>query len=181
MRLTEQQYELTGAYVRQELTGKALTDFEAELDRNTFLQQEVIFQKSILSSLKVDRVVQAIHQAKTANIPDDKQENPQLKIVRNNIRQARIHSTNRRLRIRWWVSSLAAAACLVLVSLLGLRAYLGSQLDGDMAAIAATVEREGIPLSENIKEVSARTDVIRKKLEDAEQAFKQEIGKHQLE
>lgn len=173
MELNTQQNELAGAYVKQELTNKVLSDFETELAHNAALQEEVIFQKSIVSALKLDRVEQAMHQAKIDNMVDDKKENPQFKVIQNNMQQARIDNANRRRIRRRWASGLATAASIVLISIFGLKMYLNNQLDSDMAEVATTVELRGISLTENTKEVSARPDVIRVKLKQAEQAFKE--------
>lgn len=175
MQLTKQQQELTGAYVKKELTGKALTDFETDLARNSALQEEVIFQKSIFSALKLNRMEQAVQQVKADNMTDDKKQHPKYKVIQSNMRQARIENTNRQRRIRYWASGLVAAACIALVGIFGLRMYLNNQLDSDIAEQAAMMERVRIPVTKGeIKEVSARRAVIEEKLEQAEQAFKED-------
>lgn len=134
MELNIQQEELAGAYVKQELTNKVLSDFETELAHNAALQEEVIFQKSILSALKLDRVEQAMHQAKIDNMVDDKKENPQFKVIQNNMQQARISNINRQKRIRrWWMSGLAVAACMLGVVFFGGHLMSGYQLNNEIA------------------------------------------------
>jgi len=95
--------------------------------------------------------------------------------------QARIDNINRQRRIRnWVVSGLAAAACVVLVSIVGLKAYLNGQLDGDIAELVVTVDSERIPLTEGIKDVSTRHDVVERKLNRAKEAFKKRDWKTTL-
>jgi len=46
MKLTLIEHELVAAYIKGELKGEALANFEATLAENTALQEEVLFQKS---------------------------------------------------------------------------------------------------------------------------------------
>jgi len=174
MKVTYTQYDLVVAYVKDELSGKALIDFKIALADSEALRQEVVFQQSILSAVRLNVAADTLTQAIHKNLLEDKTRHPQFEVIHKNMQQARIENINQERRIRrWWVSGLVAAACVVLVSVAGLSMYLSGQLDGDMLVAAAMVERGRVPVTEGeIKEVSARRTVIKKKLEQAEQAFK---------
>jgi len=172
MKITDEQYELVAAYIKDELKGEVLTDFEATLVKNEALLEEVAFQKSILSALRLNVTADTLQQATVDNLLEDKTLHPQIEVIQNNIQQARIDNINRQRRIRRWLMGLAIAACVVLVSTVGLKKYLNGQLDRDMANVAATVERERAPLTKGVKDVSARRSIIEHKLNRAEAAFK---------
>lgn len=172
MKLTHTQLDLAIAYVKGNLSDKALTDFKAALAANEILREEVAFHRSLLSAVRLNVAAKTFEQATLNNISQDKTLHPEFDAIQNNIEQARIDNTNRKRRIRkHWIVSLAATACMVLVSIAGLKMYLNNQLDADINKIAATVERTRAPLTENIKEVSARRTVIMEELDKAEQAF----------
>jgi len=175
MELTHVQLDLVAAYIRGTLSGEALTDFETALAANETLQEEVEFQRSLLSAVRLNVAAKTLEQATFSNILKDKTLHPQFEATQNNIQQARIDNINRQRRIRkHWMTGLAAAACMVLVSIVGLKMYLNSQLDSDMEKIAAIAEYGRISLPEDIENVSARRAVIAAQLDIAEQAFEDE-------
>jgi len=176
MELTHVQLDLATAYVKGTISGEALADFESALTANETLQEEVIFQRSLLSAVRLNVAAKTLEQASFSNILKDKTLHPKFEATQNNIQQARIDNINRQKRIqKHWIIGLAVAASMILVSIVGLKMYLNNQLDGDMDSIAAKVKRERIPLTQTkIKDVSARRTVIVAELEKAEQAFKDE-------
>jgi len=119
MKITDEQYELVAAYIKDELKGEVLTDFEATLVKNEALLEEVAFQKSILSALRLNVTADTLQQATVDNLLEDKTLHPQIEVIQNNIQQARIDNINRQRRIRRWLMGLAIAACVVLVSTVG--------------------------------------------------------------
>jgi len=112
MKLTDTQHDMVAAYVKGELSDKALTDFEATLSNDAALREETLFQKSILSALHLDVAAKAMKQAKIDNLLEDKTQHPKFEVIRNNMQQARMDNANKQKRIRrWWVG--VAAACLI--------------------------------------------------------------------
>ena len=171
MELTHLQLDLAAAYVKGKLSGEALTNFETALAANETLQEEVAFQRSLLSAVRLNVAAKTLEQATFSNILEDKTLHPEFGATQNNIQQARIDNINRQRRIRrHWVAGLAVAACVLLVSVVGLQTYLNGQLNSDMEQIAATVKYERVALTENIKDVSARRAVIMEELGNAERA-----------
>ena len=114
MKLTDIQLDLAAAYVREELSGKALTDFEAAIAANEVLREEVSFQRGILGALRLNVAVAVAEQAMRENILADGTLHPDFEHTQRVAQQARIANINRQRRIRnWAVSSLAVAACVL--------------------------------------------------------------------
>jgi len=175
MKLTHKQLDLVTAYVKSEISGKALTDFETVLAANEILREEVAFQRSLLSAVRLNVAANMLQQVTLDNPLEGKTLHPQFEVVQNNLQQARIDNINRQRRIRkHWIRGLAVAASMILVSFFGLKMYLNNQLNSDMEQLAATVKYERISLTENIKDVSARRTVIAEQLGSAERAFEEE-------
>lgn len=173
MKLTHAQYDLAVAYVKGELSGKVLRNFETTLPDSEALREEVAFQRTILSAVRLNVAADTLRQATHKNLLEDKTQHPQFEVIQNNIQKARTYNINRQRQIRrWWVSGLVAAACMVLVGTVGINMYLNNQLEGDIVKIINTIDIEDRSLKiDGIKSVSARTDVIIYKLKEAENAF----------
>lgn len=172
MKLTDTQYDLVAAYIKGELKGEVLKNFEETLAENEALQEEVLFQKSILSSLGLDMVESNLKQARIDNVLDNKTEHPHFEAIQNNIRKARIANADQQGQSRRWLAGLVAAACVLLVSTVGWRTYLDRQLTNDMNEVAHSINLEIISLNmDGIKLVSGRPDFIKYKLGEAQTAF----------
>jgi len=112
MKQTHSHYDLAVAYVKGELSGKALSDFEIMLADDEALREEVLLQRTILSAARLNITADTLRQATHENLLEDKTLHPQIEIIQKNMKQARIDNINRQRRIRrWLVSSLAVAAC----------------------------------------------------------------------
>lgn len=172
MKLTHIQLDSVAAYVKGELSGEALTDFKIALAMNETLREEVAFQRSLLSAVRLNVAVKTLEQSTLNNLLKDKTLHPEFSVIQKNIQQARTDNSKRQRRIRkHWMLGLTTAACVFLIGIVGLNTYLNSQLDSDMEEIVAMVEYRGVSLKENIKEVSARRTVIVEELNRAEQMF----------
>jgi len=120
--LTNIQKEQVAAYIKGELNHPMLADFEAALDKNEQLQDEVMFQRKLLSALNLAMTKATVKQAKIENLLKDKTLHPQSEAIDRAIQQA--HSINNRQReIRYWLVTGLAAACVLLISIFGLRQY----------------------------------------------------------
>jgi len=108
MELTDIQRELTAAYIKGELNDTALTDFKADLDKNEQLQDEVMFQKKLLSALNLGAAKTTVKQAKTDNLLEDKTRHPQSEAINRTIRQASTINNRQRQIRHWLVTGLAA-------------------------------------------------------------------------
>lgn len=126
MELTDIQRELTATYIKGELSDTALADFEVALDKNEQLQDEVMFQRKLLSALNLGAAKATVKQAKTDNLLEDKTRHPQSEAIDKTIRQASTIN-NRQRQIRHWLVTGLAAACLFLISVFGLHQYTVSQ------------------------------------------------------
>ncbi len=176
MKLTDTQHDLVAAYIKGELNREALNDFEDALSKDEALQEELMFQKSMLSALGLDTVETAMKEARIENLLENKTQHPQFEIIQNNMRQARVENIDKQRQVRRWL----AAVCVLLVSVFGFQKYLSNQLDSDLAEIAATIEHEQVALIAEFKSVSGRPTVIAYKLTEAEQAFKEKNWKKVL-
>jgi len=116
------QQELAAAYIKGELSSTALADFETALDKNKQLQNEVLFQKKLLSALKLDAVEVTVKQAKADNLLEDKTRHPEVEHIYGTMQQARIEN-NRQKRIKHWLIGGLAAACVFLIGIFGLHQY----------------------------------------------------------
>lgn len=134
--LTNIQKEQTAAYIKGELNNSVLADFEAALNNNEYLQDEVIFQRKILSALNLAMTKATVKQAKTENLLDNKTRHPQSEAIDSTIQQARAMN-NRQREIRHWLVIKLAAACILLISIFGLRQYT---MNGQYAKIEHTIE-----------------------------------------
>jgi len=172
MKLTLVQHELVATYIKGELNEESLANFEATLAGNTALQEEVLFQKSILSSLRLDIPENAMKRARMDNLLEDKTQHPQFEFIQNKMQQARIFNANRQRQIRRWLLGGLVAACVLLFSVVGLQVYLDGQLDSDIGEIANSIDLEAMSLTiDGLKPVSGRPDFIKYKLEEAQTAF----------
>ncbi len=168
--LTDKEYDLARAYIKKELIGVALSDFESKLKNNEALQEEVIFQKSILSALRLDMVEEAMSKAKIDNVLEHKTEHPQYEFVRNNMQQARMENARSQRRIRRWVVTGLAAACILLVGIFGLRMNSNPILNNEIANLQV-VFAPPEPEFEYVKGVDIPTEV-QDKLDDAKNQYK---------
>lgn len=173
MKLTDIQYNMAAAYVKGELDGKTLADFEATLKDNEALREEVIFQKSIGSALRLDMVEEATKQAKIDNLLEDKTEHPQFEVIRNNVRQARVDNVRQQKRIRRWLAGLAAA-CLIGVGSCGDDVITGIQTNTMIKSWYANLN----PFSDDEYELVNETD---QSMEELLQVAEEEYAKGELE
>mgnify|MGYP000226588708 CR=1 FL=1 len=169
MKLTDIQYDMVAAYVKEELDGKRLADFEVTLKENKVLREEVMFQKSIGSALRLDMVEDAVKQAKIDNLLEDKTEHPKFEFVRNTTQQARTDIVNRQRQIRRWLVRGLVAACVVLVIGPAYNWYIDNQLKREINKEFAIIDID--PL-EN-RPVGARTHVIEDYLEKIDIALQE--------
>jgi len=114
MKSSNIQYEKVVAYVKAELTGEALQQFEAELANNELLQKEVEFQKSIVNAFQQKRIKAMLDQAKIDNQLENGIEDSEIKMIRDNLQKAKKENQYRRTRVRRLLIAAAAAACLLL-------------------------------------------------------------------
>ncbi|GAB4033431.1 tetratricopeptide repeat protein [Spirosoma jeollabukense] len=110
MRLTEEQYELIEAYLKNELSPTDRTSFEVDIRADEALQMEVDRQRDIRMGLQALGIQRALQRAKTqyeASLPTATSATPKLTVVRS------VSSW------RYW----AAAASVVVVLGIGYYAY----------------------------------------------------------
>lgn len=163
MKLTDIQYDLVAAYVKEELNGKVLTDFETTLKENKTLRGEVIFQKSIRSALRLDMVEEAMKQAKIDNLLENKTEHPKFEFIRNNMQQARMDNIRQQRRIQaWWVG---LAACLIGVGFFGKNIINSHQTNNIIASWEVQFED-----SNPYEDVNSIND-MEKRIQDAEEQY----------
>lgn len=124
--LTDIHREQTAAYIKGELSGTELTDFETALADDEQLQDEVIFQKKLLSALNLNVVKAAMKQAKTDNLLEDKTQAPKFEIIRNSMQQARVEN-NKQKRIRRWVMGGLVATFMLFIGMFGLSDFTNNQ------------------------------------------------------
>ena len=135
MKLTDTQLDLAAAYVKEELSGKALTDFEAAIATNEVLREEVAFQRGILGALRLNVAVATSEQAMHENMLEDGTLHPHFEHTQRVAQQARIANINRQRRIRnWAVSGLAIAACVLGLFFFGPTFMLNHHLDNEIAS-----------------------------------------------
>ena len=135
MKITYKQYELVTAYLKGELSGKERTDFEATLATNEVLREELIFQRSILSAVQLNVTAATLQQATLDNLLEDKTLHPKLEVIQNDMQQARVYNINRQKRVRrWWISGLAAVACVLGVLFFSNHLITNAQLDKEIAS-----------------------------------------------
>ncbi len=113
MTLSNHQYDQVAAYVREELTGTSLRQFETELVTNVLLKKEVQLQKAIANAFQKDRILSLLKQAKIDNLVEDKDIDPDFQSIKNNLQQAKVQNNYRRVQIRRFIGAVAAA-CLLL-------------------------------------------------------------------
>jgi len=115
MKLTNTQLDLAADYIKGELSGNVLSDFEATLAANRVLREEVAFQRDILSALRFNVALNMIEQATRDNLLlRDVTLHPEFERTQSVAQQARIANINRQRRIRnWAMSGLAVAACVL--------------------------------------------------------------------
>lgn len=172
MKLTEKQIDIVLAYVRNEMTEEAFLDFKQNTTNQKALEEEVLFQKSILSAVKLNEVNNAIDQAKTENILDNKSEHPKFEAIHRNMNQARAENENKKRQIRRWVITGVAATFLLFVGTFGFRTYLDNQLENSLNSIVNNIDIDGMAQKiDGIKSVSGRSMFINSKLKAAQTAY----------
>lgn len=145
MKLTDTQLDLAAAYVREELSGKALTDFEAAIAADEVLREEVAFQRGILGALRLNVAVATSEQAMRENILADGTLHPQFEHTQRVAQQARIANINRQKRIRKWVASgLAMAACVLGLFFFSPRIISNHSLNNKIADLEVTFDSGSI-------------------------------------
>jgi len=141
MKLTDIQLDLAAAYVKEELSGKALTDFEAAIGINEVLREEVVFQRGILGALRLNVAAATLEQAMLDNVLDDGTLHPEFEHTQRVAQQAHIANINRQRRIRKWaVSGLAMAACVLGVFFFGPTIIYNQQLNNEIANFEVTFD-----------------------------------------
>lgn len=172
MKLTDKEIDKVLAYVSEELSEEAFLEFKQGVNDQAALQEEVTFQKSILSAVKLNKAQEAMDNAKTENILENKTEHPHFQTIQRNMNQARTENENRKRQIRRWVMTGVAASFLLFVCTFGFRTYLDNQLNNSLNTIVNNVNIDGLSQKiDGIKSVSGRSTFVNAKLEEAQAAY----------
>lgn len=156
MKLTHTQLDLVAAYVKDELSGKAMTDFEAALAENEVLREEVLFQRSLLNALQLNVVADTLRQATFNNLLEGKTLHPKFELIQNTVNQVRIDNAKRQRHIRRrWLSGLVAAACVLGAVFFGNTLMPNYQLNNTIASW----EVEFDALGSKFEEVGSTTNI----------------------
>jgi len=172
MKLTDKQIDIVLAYVREELSEEAFLDFKQGVKDQNALDQEVVFQKSIVSALKLNKAAEAMSHAKTENILEDKSAHPHFETIHKSMSQARTANQHRKKQIRRWLITGIAAASVLFVCTIGFRTYLDNQLNDSLNVIVDNVDIDGMAQKiDGVKSVSGKSTFINSKLEGAQTAY----------
>ncbi len=164
MKLSNYQYELIAAYIRNELSGAALKEFESELASNELFRKELDFEQAITTTFHWDKVKETLKQAKTTHLLKEK--SVKRVMAQDSLQRAKT-SYYHKVQKRKWIVAILAAACVLLVGLLGLRTGLPAEVNEQMILIGVQLS----PKESGDTKVSGRQSVIIKKLKDAEAAY----------
>lgn len=172
MKLTDKQIDIVLAYVRGEMSEEAFLEFKQGVSDQKAIEEEVAFQKSIGSALKLDLAQEAMDQGNTENTLEDKSAHPHFETIRSNMNQARTENEKGKNQIRrLWMTGVAAA-CVLFVCSLGFRTYLNHQLDNSLNVIVDNADIKGMSQKiDGLKSVSGRSTSINYKLEEAQKAY----------
>lgn len=174
MSITELQQEWIDKYLRDEMDGEALENFNNALKSNKIFKNEFVFQKSLRDAAELEAIRESISQAKIDNAIQNKNADPQFKMIQNSITEAR--SKNLKIEQRQSLISLvkriAVAASILFVAFVGWNNFRTNEFDKDFEMIVNNIEYKDIKNKE-IQKVSGSSDVIRNKIEKMEKAHKE--------
>ncbi len=179
MGVTKTQQILINAYLKNELQGETLQNFEKELETNPVLKEELVFQQSISKAAKLKAVKEAMAQARIHNLLQNKEQYPQLGSVQHNIKEARTinRKQERKQKRRRLLAFGAIAASVLLVLFCGWKQQLENKLDKDLVfAMEAKLPNVFEPTiiaagpSSEIELSGAIEEFIKQKLKDMKKA-----------
>jgi len=121
MKLSDYQYDQVAAYVRGELIGDVLLQFEAELERSELLRKEVQLYKTIANGLLLFKVEASLKDAKIENLLEGRAENPHFEVIKEKLQEAEINNGRLRKQMRRILIVTVVAACFL--SYLGIKSW----------------------------------------------------------
>lgn len=174
MGLLQKDIEKVHAFVRNELKGKEYDLFLKNMKEDDNILEEVMFQKRIANATKLNMVKEAMANAANFNAKENETLAPQKKTAFQHSSVEKSSEVANKSVTFFYIYSASIAACFLLVCYIGLKSYVTYGFEQEINSLSQKFIKQDVSDDSNeLKEVSGRSDFILVRYGEAVDAYKQ--------